>query len=202
MPCYEWKSIIMENSANDISDLETEGQKFKSKNNKIGFSKPAVVSVVVLLAFAVALFLVFCFQLSIFRISGSPMNSILKENDIVVSVNQSNIKAGDMVAFYSDNLLHIQRCVAGPGDMVDIDDNGNVYVNSEFFCRSYVDEKALSDSDILLPHKVEGGHFFVVGDNRSVTQGNRISSFSCLAENELKGKIVFRIWPLDRIGKP
>jgi signal peptidase I len=90
--------------------------------------------------------------------------------------------------------------IANPGDWVDIDERGNVYVNNTRLDEPYLDDKAFGETNIELPYQVPDGKFFVMGDNRSVSIDSRNTSIGCVSEEQIVGKIVFRVWPLTQIG--
>ena len=64
----------------------------------------------------------------------------------------------------------------------------------------YVSEKSLGDCDIQLPYQVPESRVFVMGDHRSVSVDSRTQEVGPVSEEQLVGKLVFRIWPLSRIG--
>lgn len=69
--------------------------------------------------------------LPVLQIYGSSMNPTLQEGEIVVSVKVKELEAGDIVAFYYGNRVLIKRYIAGPGTWVNMDEDGNVYLNDE-----------------------------------------------------------------------
>ena len=155
------------------------------------------LSLVVVAAVAV---LVAVLLLPILRIYGKSMNGTLDSGDIVVSVKSTSLETGDIVAFYYNNNILVKRVMANPGDWVDIDKEGNVYVNNVLIDEPYLDEKAYGETNIELPYQVPEGKIFVMGDNRSVSIDSRNTSIGCIAEEQIVGKIVFRVWPFTQFG--
>ena len=84
---------------------------------------------------------------------------------------------------------------------MDIDKEGNVYVNNQMIEEPYLDVKAFGDCNIKLPYQVPESRIFVMGDNRDVSVDSRNTSVGCVAEEQIVGKIVFCIWPFSRFGK-
>ena len=138
--------------------------------------------------------------LPVLRIYGSSMVPSLTENDIVVSVKGSDFKTGDIISFYYNNKILVKRVIAFPGDWVDIDDDGNVYVNHEQLIEPYVKEKAKGECDIELPYQVPDGRYFVIGDHRATSVDSRSTTVGCISEEQIVGRIVFRVWPFDGFG--
>lgn len=111
-----------------------------------------------------------------------------------------DFERGDLIAFYVGNKILVKRTIAGPGQWVDIDDDGNVYVDGELLEEPYLTEKALGDCNIELPYQVPENRYFCMGDHRSTSVDSRNSNVGCVSEEQIVGKIVFRIWPLDEFG--
>lgn len=157
-------------------------------------------TIYVLVVVAAAAVLIATIWMPVLQIYGSSMTPTLEEGEIVVSIKGSDFKPGNLVAFYIGNKILVKRCIAGPGQWVDIDENGNVYVDGEFLEEPYLTEKALGDCNIDLPYQVPDNRYFCMGDHRLTSVDSRTSEIGCIAEEQIVGKIVFRVWPLKKMG--
>ena len=177
--------------------LEAELKKEQYKSNYSRVLKSTVFSLLVVAAVAV---LIEGLLLPVLQISGTSMMETLQDEDIVVAVNGSSYRTGDVIAFYYNNNILIKRVIASAGDWVDIDDEGNVFVNEEQLDEPYISEKALGECNIDLPYQVPDGKCFVMGDHRAVSIDSRNKSIGCVSNDMVVGKILFRVWPLSGLG--
>lgn len=153
-----------------------------------------------LVVVAAAAVLVAVLLLPILRIYGKSMSGTLNAGDIVVSVKSSRMETGDIVAFYYNNNILVKRVIGHQSDMIDMDSDGTVYVNGVEQEEPYLNERAYGETNIELPYQVPDGKIFVMGDNRATSIDSRNTSIGCVAEEQVVGKIVFRIWPLADFG--
>ena len=150
-----------------------------------------------LITVAAVAVLVATLLLPVLQIYGSSMSPTLADGDIVLSLKTSDFKPGDVVAFYYNNKILVKRVIATSGDWVDITPEGDVYVNSKLLDEPYLQEKAVGDCNIELPYQVPESRVFVMGDHRSVSVDSRNTAVGCVAEEQVVGKLVFRVWPLN-----
>ncbi|WP_202922617.1 signal peptidase I [Streptococcus sp. S784/96/1] len=153
-----------------------------------------------LLAVVAVAILIAVLWLPVLRIYGQSMNKTLQEDDLVLTVKGSSFETGDVIAFYYNNKVLVKRVIAQSGDWVNVDSEGDVYVNQKKLDEPYVLDKALGKSDITYPYQVPEQEIFVLGDNRSASIDSRNTAIGGISEEQIVGKISFRIWPLDRFG--
>lgn len=154
-----------------------------------------------LITVAAIAILVATLWLPVLQIYGSSMSPTLQEGDIVVSVKNGTFEPGQIIAFYYNNKILVKRVIANAGDWVDMDDEGNVYVNKQLLDEPYLIEKAYGECDLRLPYQVPEGKIFVMGDHRSVSVDSRSSTVGCVAEEQIVGRLSFCVWPLSGFGK-
>ena len=176
-----------------MAELESELKREKYKNRYWTVFRSTIYILITVAAVAV---LVATLWLPVLQIYGSSMTPTLEEGDIVVSIKSKTYETGDIVAFYYNNKILIKRVIAGSGDWVDLDEDGTVYVNGEKLDEPYVKDKAFGECDLELPYQVPESRIFVMGDHRSVSVDSRSKAVGCVAEEQIVGKLVCRIWPL------
>lgn len=181
----------------ELSELEAELERVRYRTRYGRTLRSTVYSLVIVAAVAV---LVATLWMPVLRTYGESMTPTLNEGDILVTVKTDDFREGDIVAFYYNNKILVKRVIASSGDWVDIDDEGNVYVNSEPLYEPYIAEPAIGDCNIQLPYQVPDGRIFVMGDHRATSIDSRNESVGCVAQEQIVGKIVFRVWPLNKIG--
>lgn len=129
------------------------------------------------------------------------MNPTLENGEIIFTVKTADLKPGDIVAFYYNNKILVKRFICGAGDWIRIEEDGTVFVNDEELTEPYVMEKAFGDCNIEMPYQVPDGRIFVMGDHRSTSVDSRNTAVGCVSQEQIVGKILFRVWPLNRLGK-
>ena len=179
------------------NEIEAELKRERYKRRYRSTLRSTVFALVTASAAAVLVATLF---LPVLQIFGSSMNPTLEEGQIVVSVKAKELEAGDIVAFYYGNRVLIKRYIAGPGTWIDIDEDGNVYLNDQLLDEPYLTEKAFGISDLEYPYQVPENTHFLMGDHREESVDSRHSSVGCISQDDIVGKIIFRVWPMTTLG--
>ena len=177
--------------------IKKELDRYTYRRNFLRTLRNTAFTLVVVAALAI---LVAVLLMPILRIYGSSMNGTVDNGDLVASIKTNNMKTGDVIAFYYNNNILVKRVIAVSGDWVDIDEEGNVYVNQTLLNEPYLSSKAFGETNIELPYQVPEERIFVMGDNREVSIDSRNTAVGCVSDEQVVGKIVFRVWPLSGLG--
>lgn len=177
--------------------LEGELKRVRYKSRYRSVLRSTIYSLITVAAIAV---LIATLWLPVLQVYGNSMTPALQNGEIIFTVKMSEFEPGDIIAFYYNNKILIKRVIARSGEWVNMDADGNVYVNETLLDEPYLDEKAFGDCNIELPYQVPEGRVFVMGDHRSTSVDSRNSAVGCVAQEQIVGKILFRVWPLEKFG--
>lgn len=180
-----------------IELLEEELRQVKYKRRYRSILKSTVYALITVAAVAV---LVATLWLPVMQTYGNSMAPTLNNGEIIFSVKTADPEQGDVIAFYYNNKVLVKRVIAGPGDWVDIKEDGSVYVNQQLLEEPYLSELSYGDADVEFPYQVPDGKYFVLGDHRATSADSRHTAVGCVAQEQIVGKIIFRVWPMDRFG--
>lgn len=188
------------NPSMDVPEIEEAEKEQRRLRRREVYRQTLRGTVAVLLVVAAVSVLVATLWMPVLQIYGSSMSPTLEPGQIVVSLKNKHLKTGEIAAFWQGNKLLIKRVIAGPGQWVDIDENGVVTVDGETLDEPYLNELSLGSCDIELPHQVAESHWFFMGDNRETSVDSRTASIGDISEDQIEGQIVFRVWPLKEAG--
>ncbi len=178
----------------DQLDAEILRRKYKTDLRK------TILSIVrLLIVVAAATVLLAVLWMPILRMYGESMSPTLKDTDIVVTVKTGEMEDGEIVAFYYNNKILVKRVIATGGETVDIDDNGIVYVDGSAITEPYLTDTVTKKGNVIYPLTVPEGYAFVLGDNRAVSMDSRYSEIGLVSVDQVVGRAVLRIWPIDDI---
>ena len=184
----------------ELPSIELLEQELKKEKRKSTFGRVLRSTIYTLLVVAAAAVILAVLILPVLQLSGTSMEPTLSDGDIVVALNGKKFETGDIIAFYFNNSILIKRVIATSGDWVDIDDDGNVYVNGTKLTEPYVSGLAKGECNITLPYQVPEGRCFVLGDHRATSIDSRNTAVGCISDEMVVGKLLLRVWPLQHFG--
>ena len=177
-----------------VEQVEAERSKL---DNKAKFRRILKSTVSALLVVAAAAVLISMLFLPVIQVSGDSMKPTLSNGDIILLVKSKRFSTGELCCVSWQNKLLLKRVIGLPGDNIDIDENGNVYLNGKLLDEPYVINKALGECDIDLPYTVPEGKLFVMGDQRETSVDSRSTAVGCVDYDQMVGRYLFRIWSAD-----
>lgn len=180
-----------------LEEISKERERLAGQSRYRRILKNTICSLIVVAAAAVLLATLF---FPVLQVSGDSMEPTLWDKDIIFLIKTDRYETGDLVSFSWQNKLLIKRIIGVPGDLIDMDDNGQVYVNGKKLNEPYVDEPALGECDMTFPYQVPENRYFLLGDHRSVSIDSRSSAIGCIEKEQIIGKVFWRVWPLNRFS--
>lgn len=191
------KNITGKHSNRDLPQIEILRKELKRELYKRRFRRLLRSTVNTLIVVAAIAALIATLILPVLQIAGTSMEPSLMDGDIVVLVKTDKLETGDLCAFYYSNKILIKRIIGIPGDYLWINDDGTVVLNGLELYEPYVSEKSLGECDIEFPYQVAENYYFMMGDHRETSIDSRSSVIGCIAEDQIIGKIILKVWPLD-----
>jgi signal peptidase I len=177
--------------------VETERKRYRRQK---AYNKALRGTVYVLTIVAAVAVLIATLVLPVLQIEGTSMEPTLSNGDIVLLMKTTRFDRGDLCAFTWNNKLLVKRVIALPGDWIEIDTDGSVYLNGDKLDEPYVEHKALGECDLEFPFQVPQEQYFVIGDMRESSIDSRNTLIGCIPKDQIVGKVFFRVWPFKKIS--
>ena len=186
--------LMNDEDKGDRPSLEqVRGEKTKLENKK-KFRRMLLSTIAVLVVVAAVAVLISTLFMPVIQVSGDSMEPTMKDGDILLLVRSKNLECGDICCISWQNKMLLKRVIGLPGVKIDIDDEGNVYVNGSKLDEPYAEELCLGECDVKFPITVEPDTLFVLGDKRSVSIDSRSSAIGCVGKDQIVGRVLFTIW--------
>ena len=176
--------------------VEAERKRYRRQK---AYNKALGGTVYVLTIVAAVAVLIATLILPVLQIEGTSMEPTLYNGDIVLLMKTTRFDHGDLCGFTWNNKLLIKRVIGVPGDWIEIDTQGNVYLNGEKLDEPYVAQKAFGECDLVFPFQVPQEQYFVIGDMRESSVDSRNTLIGCIPKGQIVGKVFFRVWPFKSI---
>ena len=140
-------------------------------------------------------------------VSGSSMEPTLSNNDQLIldkiSYSFSEPQRFDIIVFpfqYAEKTFYVKRIIVLPGETVQIDLQGNIYINGQILHEDYGKETINFAGLAVEPITLGDDEYFVMGDNRNNSSDSRDPSVGNIRRSNIIGKAWVRIWPLNKFG--
>lgn len=182
---------------NSLPSSEEIQRELKRERKQLRFRRIIKNTIHTLIVVAAVAVLITSLILPVLQISGTSMEPTLNNGDIVVLLKTSSLERGDLCGFAYSNKILIKRVIALPGDVLVIDEDGNVYLNGELLDEPYITDKGLGECDIEFPFTVPENTYFLMGDHRSTSVDSRSTVIGCIAHEQIVGKLFIKVWPLE-----
>lgn len=167
-----------------------------------------------ILSISIYLLLVFCAAYIIVtyvgqrtQVSGSSMETTLSDGDHLIvdkiSYRFDDPERFDIIVFpfqYDTDTYYIKRIIGMPGETVQIDDSGNIYIDGEVLDENYGREVIQSPGRAGDPIQLGDDEYFVMGDNRNNSSDSRDPSVGNIHRRDIIGRAFIRIWPFSKFG--
>ena len=171
----------------------------KRHRRQKAYNKALGGTVYVLTIVAAVAVLIATLILPVLQIEGKSMEPTLHSGDIVLLMKTTRFDHGDLCGFTWNNKLLIKRVIGLPGDWIEIDTDGTIYLNGEKLDEPYVDQQAFGECDLEFPFQVPQEQYFVIGDMRESSIDSRNTMIGCIPKDQIVGKVFFRVWPFKSI---
>ena len=176
--------------------VETERKRYRRQK---AYNKALGGTIYVLTIVAAVAVLIATLVLPVLQIEGTSMEPTLVNGDIVLLTKTVNFDRGELCGFSWNNKLLIKRVIGIPGDWIEIDTDGTVYLNGEKLDEPYAQQLAVGECDLEFPFQVPQERYFVLGDMRESSIDSRNTLIGCVEKEQIVGKVFFRIWPFKGI---
>ena len=176
--------------------VETERKRYRRQK---AYNKALRGTVYVLTIVAAVAVLIATLVLPVLQIEGTSMEPTLSNGDIVLLAKTTRFDREDLCGFTWNNKLLIKRVIGLPGDWIEIDTDGTVYLNGDKLKEPYAEHKALGECDLEFPFMVPQEQYFVIGDMRESSIDSRNTVIGCIPKDQIVGKVFFRVWPFKSI---
>lgn len=175
-----------------LEQVERERKQYRWKK---AYARALYSTIHVLTMVAAVAALIATLVLPVLQIEGTSMEPTLKGGDIVLLHKTTVFGRGDICGFAWNNKILVKRVIGIPGDWIEMDTDGTVYRNGEKLEEPYAEQIAFGECDLEFPFQVPQEQYFVLGDMRESSIDSRNTLVGCVENEQIIGRIFFRIWP-------
>lgn len=141
------------------------------------------------------------------QVSGESMETTLQNEDNLIvdkiSYRFNDPERYDIIVFpfqFDRDTYYIKRIIGLPGETVQIDLDGTIYINGQVLNENYGREVIRNPGRAYEPITLADDEYFVMGDNRNASSDSREPSVGNIKREDIIGRAWVRIWPLNKFG--
>lgn len=176
-----------------MDQVEAEQKRNEYKNRYRQTLGSTISALLVIAAIAVLISTLF---LPVVQVVGNSMEPTLHDGDVYVLIKSDSYARGDICCISWQNKKLLKRVIGLPGDIINIEEDGDVYVNGEYLTENYVTDKSQGVCDIEFPYQVPDGKLFVLGDHRATSIDSRSETIGSIGKEQIVGHTLIRVWPI------
>lgn len=165
-------------------------------NYRSRFTHTFARTISVLIVVAAVAVLLSTLLFPVVQVSGDSMEPAFSNGDILVLIKTKNISRGDLCCASWQNKTLLKRVIGMPGEEISIEQNGDVYLEGKLLDEPYIQKKNMGKCEIEFPYDIPDNKYFFLGDQRENSADSRNSAVGCISEDQIIGKVLFRVWPL------
>lgn len=174
-----------------VEQVRGEKEKLEGKKRYWKMLRNTLAVLIVVAAIAVLISTLF---MPVIQVSGDSMEPTLKDGDILLLIKTKSFESGDLCCISWHNKMLLKRVIGLPGDVINIDGDGNVFVNGKQLDEPYAADKSLGECDVQFPLTVPQSSLFVLGDKRATSIDSRSSAIGCVDKEQIVGRVLFTLW--------
>lgn len=194
------------NTENQHMDKNQESKK-KASEGKSGVVRETISFILYIAVVFLLTYLVIHYVGQRTQVSGTSMEYTLSDGDNLIvdkiSYRFHEPERFDIIVFpyqYKEETYYIKRIIGLPGETVQIDEEGNIYIDGEVLEESYGREIMKEPGIAAEPIKLGEDEYFVLGDNRNASSDSRDPSVGVIRGKDIIGRAWLRLYPFDKIG--
>ncbi len=171
--------------------------------------KEMISTLLYLLGVLLLTYLVITFVGQRTEVEGASMETTLYDGDNLIvdkiTYRFRDPQRFDIIVFpfrHKEDTYYIKRIIGLPGEKVQIDELGNIYIDGEVLREGYGREVIKAENVGIASEPIVLGEdeYFVMGDNRNNSTDSRTEIVGNIHRKDIIGRAWMRIWPLSRFG--
>ncbi|MBR4554866.1 MAG: signal peptidase I [Ruminococcus sp.] len=174
-----------------VEQVKNEKQRITGRKRYLRMLRNTFAVLIVVAAVAI---LISTLLMPVIQVSGDSMEPALNNGDVLLLIRTKSFESGDLCCISWQNKMLLKRVIGLAGDEINMDSEGNVFVNGKLLDEPYAVDKSLGECDVKFPLTVPPDSIFVLGDKRETSVDSRSTAIGCVDKEQIVGRVLFKIW--------